>query len=110
MKRPIQLLAMVVTIAALTAACRGDAPKAKPLSVPGEKLYAVKGTILSRDVADQTVRLDHEAIPGFMEAMTMDYSVRGAKVEQLPPDGTPVDARLHVTDGGYWLTNVKKRP
>lgn len=89
----------------------GQEPAArKPLSEPGEKLYALKGKIVSRDSGDNTVRVDHEAIPGYMEAMTMSYSVRGADVASLPPDGAPVEARLHVTDRGYWLTDVKKAP
>ena len=68
------------------------------------------GTIVGRDAHDNTLRVDHEAIPGFMEAMTMDYSVRGAKVAELPPNKTRVEARLHVSDDGYWLTDVKKAP
>jgi len=96
-------LIAVVAIAAL--AC---AQKEKPLSVPGEKLYALKGKIVARNAGDNTLRLDHEAIPGFMEAMTMDYSVRGAKVEELPPDGTRITAKLHVTDDAYWITDVAK--
>jgi len=82
----------------------------KPLSEPGEKLYTLKGTILSRDASDNSLRVDHEAVPGFMEAMTMDYPVRGAAVAQLPPDKSRVEARLHVHDERYWLTDVKKAP
>ena len=43
-----------------------------------------------------------------MEAMTMDYSVRGASVADLPPDGTRVVTTLHVTNNGYWITGVKR--
>ena len=89
-------------------ACSGTETKHKPLSEPGEKVYTLKGKILARDGGDNTVRLDHEAVPGYMEAMTMDYSVRGATVSTLPPDGTAVVATLHVTDNGFWLTGVKK--
>jgi len=85
-------------------------PEPKPLSEKGEKLYTLKGKILSRDASDNSLRLDHEAIPGFMEAMTMDYPVRGAKVQELPPDKSKVVARLHVNDDRYWLTEVRKVP
>jgi protein SCO1 len=85
-------------------------PEPKPLSEKGEKLYTLKGKILSRDVSDNSLRLDHEAIPGFMEAMTMDYPVRGAKVQELPPNKSKVVARLHVNDDRYWLTDVRKAP
>lgn len=82
----------------------------KPLSEPGEKVYPVRGRIVARDAGDNTVRLDHETIPGFMAAMTMDFSVRGVNVTALPPDGTPVQATLHVTDRAFWLTDVQKAP
>jgi protein SCO1/2 len=99
--------AAVVALLAIALAC---AQKEKPLSVAGEKLYAMKGKIVARDAKDNTLRLDHEAIPGFMEAMTMDYSVRGAKVALLPADGSRVTAKLHVTDSAYWVTDVAKAP
>lgn len=96
----------VVSLALALLACCGRETK-KPLSEPGEKVYAVKGKIVARDAGDNTIQLDHEAIPGFMEAMTMDYSVRGVQVGQLPPNGSRVEARLHVTDKAFWLTDVK---
>lgn len=100
-------LPFVLFLLALLAACSGDEGGAKPLSEPGEKLYAVRGVILSRDAAANTINLDHEAIAGFMEAMTMDYGVRGVKVETLPPDKARIEAKLHVTERGYWLTDVR---
>jgi len=93
----------------LMVAC-SKANEPKPLSVPGEKLYALEGKIVSRDANDNTLRIDHHAIPGYMEAMTMDYSVRGAKVAALPPDGSRITAKLHVTEGAYWVTDVRKAP
>jgi len=89
------------------AACAKPAAPAKPLSEPGEKLYAMKGKIVSRNARENSLYIAHEAIPGFMEAMSMDYDVRGAKVEALPANEAKIEARLHVTDDGYWVTDVK---
>jgi protein SCO1/2 len=98
----------VIAVTLALIACSDAETKQKPLSEPGEKVYTLTGKILARDGGDNTLRIDHEAIPGFMEAMTMDYSVRGATVSALPPDGTPIVATLHVTGNGYWITGVKK--
>ena len=68
-------------------ACSPRAHEAKPVSERGEKLYTLKGTIVSRDTSENTLRIDHEAVPGVMEAMTMDYSVRGATVAVHPVQG-----------------------
>jgi hypothetical protein len=104
--RPLSAIAVVVLL--VCTSCSKPESKQKPLSVPGEKVYTMKGVIVSRDTGDNTVRVDHQVIPGYMEAMTMDYSVRGADVALLPANKIPVEAKLHVTDDGYWLTDVKK--
>jgi protein SCO1 len=98
--------AVAILLTVLMFGCGGEeAPK--PVSEPGEKLYTVRGVILSRNETANTVHMDHEEIPGFMQAMKMDYSVRGAEVATLPPDQSRVEARLHVTERAYWITDVK---
>ena len=99
------LLILVLTLFACS-----EKEQPKPLSEPGEKLYTVRGVILSRNVADNSLNVDHEAIPGFMEAMKMDYSVRGADVANLPADKSRIEAKLHVTSRAYWITDVKQIP
>lgn len=100
-------LALLVFMA--LAAC-SDEKERRPVSEPGEKLYTVRGVILSRDASANTVHMDHEEIPGFMTAMKMDYAVRGAEVKTLPADNTRVEAKLHVTERAYWITDVKRIP
>jgi protein SCO1 len=39
-------------------------------------VYHLRGKVVSTDVAHGIVVLDHEAIPGFMEAMTMPYQLK----------------------------------
>lgn len=99
---------VVVGFLLMLFACSGET--AKPISEPGEKLYTVRGTILSRNSGANTLHVDHEEIPGFMAAMRMDYSVRGADVADLPSDNSRFEAKLHVTERAYWLTDVKKQP
>lgn len=97
-------------LAGLVLLACSDQDKPKPASEPGEKLYTVRGTVLSRSASGNSLRIDHEAIPGFMEAMTMDYQVRGATVEALPADRSRIEAKLHVTDRSYWITDVHTIP
>ena len=88
--------------------CGSDERKSKPLSEPGERVYDLSGKIVGRDADDNTVRVEHGPIAGFMEGMTMDFSVRGAEVGELPADGTAIDAKLHVTERAYWLTEIRQ--
>src|SRR6185369_6018250 len=99
-----RVVVMSMVLALLFAACEQHESKPKPLSVPGEKLYTMQGTIVSRDATDNTLRIDHKDIPGYMEAMTMDYSVRGADVLSLPANKSQIEAKLHVTGDAYWIT------
>lgn len=101
-------LSLLLLIAAVLGCLEREQPK--PLSEPGEKLYVVRGVILSRDPERNTLNVDHEAIPGFMEAMIMDYTVRGAEVATLPADKKRIEAKLHVTENSYWITDVKPIP
>ena len=104
----MRALTLLLTLLMLFAC--GEKEPVRPLSEPGEKLYALRGTIVSRNASDNTLKVDHEAIPGFMEPMVMDYSVRGVKVGTLPADKTRIEARLHVTSRSYWITDVKQTP
>jgi protein SCO1 len=98
---------LILLFALSLVACSKSEVKSKPVDVAGQKVYELRGKIVSRDRGENTLKVDHEEIKGFMEAMTMDYSVRGAKVDQLPPDGTRVTAKLHVVDDAYWLSDVR---
>jgi len=71
--------------------------------------YPFKGKVVSVDKEKKKAKIDHEAIPGFMEAMTMDFSIREGWVwENLTP-GAEVRAELVVDNTAnepYWLEKV----
>ena len=92
----------LILIVAASFAC------SKPGTVK-ENQYPMTATIVARDPAQNVVTLDNKDMPGVMEAMRMDYTVRGAKVNALPADGTPVTATLHERDGSYWVTDVRAK-
>src|SRR5690348_6228075 len=60
------------------------------------KHYPLHGKIMSVDKLGHQLIIDHDAIPGFMEAMTMLYSVTdNAMLEQVGP-GDEIRADLKV--------------
>ena len=101
---------VLIALLAVSLITCGKSQTQKPVDAAGQKVYDLRGKIVSRDRGDNSLKIDHEEIKGFMEAMTMDYTVRGAKVEQLPPDGTKIHAKLHVVDDAYWVSDVQKTP
>jgi len=71
-----------------------------------EKRYHLKGTIVQIDKPQMHLVIDHEAIPGFMGAMTMPYPVVDPRVlDQLTP-GDQITADVVVTDSGVRLENI----
>src|SRR5580704_6857381 len=85
-------LALVATI--LLSACTPS----KKGSDSNEKRYSLKGKVMSIDKQSQTVNVEAEAIPGFMEAMTMPYKVEpGNTLDQLSPgDSISADLIVHA--------------
>ena len=100
---------LITTLFALAVVACSKGTQTSTPAASKEKTYAMTATIVSRDPAKNTVNLDNKEVPGEMAAMKMDYELRGAKVAQLPPDGTPVEVTMHDTDGSYYVTDVKPR-
>jgi protein SCO1/2 len=71
--------------------------------------YPVKGKVVAVDLAGNHLTIDHEAIPGFMTAMTMTYAVKdGRQLEHLSK-GDSVTAKLVAASGQLWLDDVEGR-
>ncbi|HEY0795387.1 MAG TPA: SCO family protein [Acidisarcina sp.] len=62
------------------------------------KRYTVKGKVLSTDASRGEVTIDGEAIPGFMEAMTMPYRLKDPSIISELHPGDQITAALLVND------------
>lgn len=68
--------------------------------------YELKGTVLSVNSSAKSANIDSEAIPGFMDAMAMDYDVHTpADLAKLKPN-EKITADLIVTSNGAYIENV----
>src|SRR5574341_1552520 len=102
----------VVTIAALitaTAACSKKADEAAPFATPANRqVYTVKGVVTAVLPQQKQVEIKHEAVPGFMPAMTMPFDVKDTnELAGLEP-GQAVSFRLTVTDTEGWIDQIQK--
>jgi protein SCO1/2 len=73
------------------------------------KEYQIKGKVVALDVSKPSVKLDHEAIPGLMGAMTMNFDVENAKVLDGIAVGDDVQGQLRVQSGKYVITRMAKK-
>ncbi|HYP02164.1 MAG TPA: copper-binding protein, partial [Pyrinomonadaceae bacterium] len=67
--------------------------------------YELKGKIVSFDKAQQQVIVQHEAVPGFMEAMTMPFTLREDSAFEVMRAGDLIQATLVVDDERTRLEN-----
>lgn len=67
------------------------------------KSFPVRGKVMRVDAAKGSILLSHEAIPGFMEAMTMTYMLRDRSIANELHPGDRITATLLVrkTADGY---------
>ena len=88
-------LAVVFTLAA----CRTS----KPLP---EQRFDLRGKVIAVDAKAGTVTLAHDAIPGYMAAMTMDYPVKDKWAFDVLKPGQTVQATLVVASDQAWIEGI----
>ena len=78
-------------------------------NAPSEKIFDVKGKVVTIDAEKKKVTLDHEAIPGFMAAMTMPFDVENVKLLEGLKPGDQVRGKIKTKDGKHTLTELTKQ-
>jgi protein SCO1 len=79
--------------------------QAKPKPSAGAKQYELKGKVVSADKANHKVTISHDAIPDYMEAMTMPFTLLDDWVYSELAPGAQIQATLVVDKGMTWLEN-----
>jgi protein SCO1 len=86
--------------------CHKGAQQGAAVSSGPVKQYPVKGIVVSTDPAHNEVTIDSEAIPNFMDAMTMPYKVKDGNVLQDLHPGDHMTGVLMVGDSGTVLDQI----
>ncbi len=105
--RILALLFLLFTVL-FVSACPKSESQNQNASVDAKR-YNLKGKIVAVDKSKKKATVAHEEIPGYMQAMTMDFPIRGDWVwEDLTKDAE-ISAQLVVDEkskDGYWLENI----
>ena len=92
------IFAAVAALAAFAGCHAGPKPDAPAVSsVPGYKTYKLRGKIISTNPSTSEVTVQHGAIPGFMDAMTMPYKVKDPNILSELHPGDTITADLLVS-------------
>jgi protein SCO1/2 len=86
--------AVLLCLAALVAGCKSNS-STQTGAVP-EKTFSMRGKIVAVNAANGEITVDHRAIPGFMEAMTMPYKLADANTISEMHPGDVITARVVV--------------
>jgi protein SCO1/2 len=75
-------------------------------SLPAPREFAAKGVVKAIEPGRKTVVIDHEAIPDFMDAMTMPFRVKTTNELAAIEAGDAVSFRLLVTEEESWIDQL----
>ena len=93
-----RLIAFSLLAVVMVAGCHsGSKPAVGNAADSSFKVYKVRGKVVSTNAATGEVTLNHEAIPGFMEAMTMPYKLKDANILSELHPGDLITADLLVS-------------
>jgi protein SCO1 len=91
----------------LSTGCKSKAPEASSQSSTAQgKQYPVRGKVVSTSPDTGELVLDAQAIPGYMEAMTMPYKLRTPNILSEFHPGDQITATLYVTDDSAVLDQI----
>ena len=106
----LNVFCLIVTASLLaTAGCTGGGSD-KSQGSPHD--YEIRGKVLEIDAAVPAVRLDHEEVPGLMDAMKMTFKVADAKMLEGLKVGDEVQGRVKKAPDltpPYLITSLEKR-
>jgi protein SCO1 len=92
----------------VSGAALAPAPPASPPTEPSPRTFAVQGVVQALAADGRSVVIRHEAIPGYMEAMTMPFETsEPAQLEKLKC-GDEISFRLNVTETESWIDRIAK--
>ena len=101
----MRYLFLLLSLGLFFTACQKP-PIKQPIASPDAKIFTLKGKIVSVDKAKQTAKINHEPIPNYMEAMTMDFPIYNDDILNTLTKDSEIKADLVVDKGAFWLENI----
>jgi len=77
-------------------------------SCKNERAFQVKGVVREVQTEHKQVKIEHEKIPGYMDAMTMMFDVKEPSELRGIQPGDIVSFRMVVTEKDGWIEQIKK--
>ena len=104
----MKLFACFVFVSAMLVAGCKPAASVPPAAATTNQTFSVRGVIQQIPPDLRHVTIKHEKIPGYMAAMTMDFSVRDTNALAGFAPGDEITFTLVVTADDDWIENLKR--
>lgn len=95
--RPLALLVMMMM---WLGGCGGDSTS----------VYEVRGRVVGQDFGGLALRIDHEPIPGYMEAMRMSFRLANPEEARKVEPGDAIRFLYVVSDRGSSIRDIEVLP
>ena len=83
------IVSLFLVAVALTGCHSGPQPGSDSAAALNPKVYKLRGKVVSTNTSTGEATLNHEVIPGFMDAMTMPYKLKDPSIlSELHPGDT----------------------
>jgi Cu/Ag efflux protein CusF len=100
-------IAVACLALALAGCAAPKAPEAAKSSAP-TKEFQMRGEVTGLDAGGHVATIKHEAIQGFMGAMTMGYPVKDPAEFSKLTVGEPITATVYQNGDDFWIGNIQK--
>lgn len=97
MPKPLVVILSCLLTCAVMAGCGAKTP---------EQRYELKGKVLNVDQKGKTITVAHDAIPGYMEAMAMPFSLKDERAFVFLAPDDRVQATLVIAGNRSWLEDL----
>jgi hypothetical protein len=98
----VALLALAALPACRDTACNCEPPPPAVANAAAATRHPIRGVVMDVLPGQQALLVKHEAIPGFMAAMTMLFKVDAPTLAAAQP-GRPLTGEIFQRDGDWWL-------
>ena len=99
-------LGLILVLALGAAACRRSGEP----GAQDARRFTLRGVVREVDAARSELTVEHEAIPGYMQGMTMPFPVRDdPQVLKLLHPGDRIEATLVIEKDRFWLEKIVTR-
>ena len=97
---------LIIFALILVAGCKPEAGTPSPVAITNQT-YAVRGVVQEIPPDHRHASVKHEKIPGYMAAMTMDFSVKDTNLLNEINAGDEITFNLVVAENDDWIENIQ---